>query len=149
MYTELVELLVLENLEKHIHSVLNKMFIIFLQLNVILKCLFPLLLHTQSRWLKINLLVFTLKQKTGVGTMNWIIAMDIEKVEMVIIITSVVVIIIKRIIITKTEIKTVIKNLVITRKMAIRKVEKVREIINLRDHILILQNWKDFLMKNA
>ena len=149
MYTELVELLVLENLEKHIHSVLNKMFIIFLQLNVILKCQFPLLLLTQSRWLKINLLVFTLKQKTGVGTMNWIIAMDIEKVEMVIIITSVVVIILKRIIITKTEIKTVIKNLVITRKMAIRKVEKVREIINLRDHILILQNWKDFLMKNA
>ena len=29
-----------ENLEKHIHSVLNRMFTAFLQLNAILKCLF-------------------------------------------------------------------------------------------------------------
>ena len=110
------------SLERLIPSVQNRMFTTFLLSNAISKCRFLPQLLIRTRWKKINLPECTLRQKTGVVMMIMIIAVDTVKERMAIFITA-------DAMIVMTDVDTVrkataTKNLMMARKVIIRRAEK-------------------------
>ena len=147
MFTALVVQHVPENLVRLILSVQNRMFTTFLQLNAISKCLFQLLLLILIRWKKTSLPECTLRQKTGVVMMIMIIVAAIAKVKTATFITADAMSVMTDVDTVRKAMAT--KNLMMARKVIIRRAEKdVMTNISV-SHISTLQNSLVFLTKSA